>query len=185
VNLFQIALLTVALSLDLSGVCRTNGFVLRKADAAVSLRFILTLLLTLVMLALAGLGTGTAFSRLVGDAGRWIAIILFTGVGLKILFKSLQPKQEEMAFETYDFKSMVLPSFAAGINSFLITTGIGFLAPDIPLALLIFTLLMLLSSLTWLYLGRNKGPSAFKIQPGALGGFILMGAGLHLFIKII
>lgn len=184
-NLFEIALLTVALAFDLSGICLASGITLRDASAAVFLRFLLVLTSTQVMLSFAGLMVGSSLYGLVGGAGQWIALILFTGVGLKILFESLQHRPEEREFEASELKTMVMLALSANINSFIITTGIGFLTPDIPMSLLVIGVIMLLFSATWLFLGRTNGSSAFKFRSGAFGGLILVAAGLHLFIKLI
>jgi len=185
VNLFQIALLTIALTFDLSGICLASGFALRKADAAVTLRLLLVLLLTQIILSFAGFMVGTALSGPFGNAGDWIALILFTGIGIKILYELLFPKPGEKIFETPESGTLVRLALASSVNSFVITMGIGFLSPDIPMALLVFSILMLISSATWLYIGRTKGPFFLKTRVGALGGLILVAAGLHLFIKLI
>ena len=184
-NLFEIALLTVALSFDLSGICLAAGAMLRRADAAVSLRFLFVLVTTQVLLFFAGLMVGATLYNLVSEVGQWIALILFTGMGLKILFDSLQLKPGDRTFKTSELKTMVVLALASSINSFIIATGIGFLSPDIPMALLVIGVLMLLSSAIWLYLGRIKGSSALKLHLEYIGGLILVAAGLHLFIKLI
>lgn len=183
-NLFQIALLTIALSFDLSGICLASGFSLRKTDAGVSLRFLLVLASTQVLLSFAGLMVGTALYSLVGEAGQWIASILFTGMGLKILFEALQHKPEDRG-KTFELKTMVMLALAASINSFVITTGLGFLAPDIPMAMFLIGIIIFLFSAAWLYLGRIKGPKVFKSHLATVGGLIMVAAGLHLFIKLI
>lgn len=184
-NLFEIALLTVALSFDVSGICLASGAMLRKAEIAISFRFLLVLVTTQILLSFVGLMAGATLYNLVGEAGQWIALLLFAGMGLKILFESLQPKPGDRAFETSELKTMVVMALAASINPFIITTGIGFLDPDIPRAMLIITILMILSSAIWLFLGRIKGPSAYKYRMGTLGGLIFVAAGLHLLIKLI
>ena len=128
---------------------------------------------------------GASLYELVCEAGQWIASFLFGGLGIKILFESHQNKPEESLLETSELKTMVRLALAASINSFIVTTGIGFLAPDIPMAILIIGVLMLLLSAIWLYIGRIKGKSAFKFRSGTLGGLIMVAAGLHLFIKLI
>jgi manganese efflux pump family protein len=185
VNLFEIALLTVALSFDLSGICFASGALLRKADATVSFRFLLILFAAQVMLSFAGLMVGTALYTLVGESGQWIAFILFGGTGLKILFDSFQPKPDAGAFETSEVKTTVVQALAESINTFIITTGIGFLSPDIPKALLVIGVLMLFLPAVWLYLGRIKDRSAIKFRLSTVGGLILLAAGLHLLIKLI
>lgn len=184
-NLFDIALLAIALSFDLSGVCFASGALLHKAEAAVSLRFLFILDLTLVMLSLCGLMVGAALFAIVGEAGQWIALLLFIGTGLKIIFESLQPKTGDSAFAKSAVKTMVVLALGESINAFIITTGIGFLLPDIPKALLVISIILLLFSALWIYIGRNKGTSPFKFRLGTLGGLILVAAGLHLLIKLI
>ena len=80
---------------------------------------------------------------------------------------------------------MVVLALGESINAFIITTGIGFLLPDIPKALLVISIILLLFSALWIYIGRNKGTSPFKFRLGTLGGLILVAAGLHLLIKLI
>lgn len=184
-NLFDIALLAIALSFDLSGICFESGALLRKTEVTVSLRFLLILGLTLVMLSFGGLMVGAILFAIVGAAGQWIAFLLFSGTGLKIIFESLQPKKGDSAFAKSEVKTMVVLALGESINAFIITTGIGFLLPDIPRALLEIGIILLLFSAAWIYIGRIKGPSPFKFRLGTLGGLILIAAGLHLLLKLI
>lgn len=185
VNLFEIAVLAVALAFDLSGMCLASGILLRKAGSAESIRFLFVLITIHVMLFFAGLMVGATLYTLIGRMGQWIALILFTGTGFKILFKSFQLNSGEKVFETFELKTMIIPALAASINPFIIASGIGFLSPDIPKSMLVMGVITFLFTTALFYVGKIKGSSSLKLRLGSFGGLILVAAGLHLYIKLI
>jgi manganese efflux pump family protein len=185
VNLFEIALISLALAFNASGMCFAAGYSLGKSDTGIMVRFLFSLVTIQLLFSFAGLLIGKALSGLFPLAIDWIAISLLIMMGIKILYDALQTKPEEQAYSITDFKDRLRMSLAASVDPFIVFSGIGFLLPQLQATLLVAGATFLLFCSAWLIIGRIKGPSSSKFRFAPIGGLILLAAGLHLLIKLI
>jgi manganese efflux pump family protein len=185
VNLFEIALISIALAFNTSGICFRAASSPHKSDAGILLRMLFLLVTFQLLFSFAGLLLGKVISSVNSSVIHWIALSLMIMMGIKILFESFQGKPEYSSFNITDLKVVFRLSIAASIDPFVIFSGIGLLLPNIPDTLLLEGITFLLFISAWLIAGRKKGTDVFKLRLRPLGGLILLGAGLHLFIKLI
>jgi putative Mn2+ efflux pump MntP len=185
VNLFEIALISLALAFITSGLCFAAGYSLRKSDAGLMLRFLFLLVTTQLIFSFTGLLLGTAISKVFPFAIQWIALSVLVVMGLKTLFESLQSKQEDLTYDAAELKVIIRLALAASFTPFIVSTGIGFLSPNLPGSILVIGATFLLFCSAWLIIGRVRGAASLKIHLGSIGGLILLAAGLHLLIKLI
>jgi manganese efflux pump family protein len=185
VNLFEIALISLALAFNTSGICFAAVNNLRKSDAGITIRFLFLLVITQIIFSFIGLILGTAISRIIPSAIQWIALSVLIMMGLKILFESLQEKPQDWTFDITDLKVALKFSLAASIDPFIVSSGLGLFLPNLPNSILIIGATFLLFCSAWLIIGRARGTSPFKFRLRQTGGIILLAAGIHLFLKLI
>jgi manganese efflux pump family protein len=185
VNLFEIALISLALAFNTSGICFAAGNSLSKSDTGIMVRFLFSLVTIQLLFSFAGLLIGKVISGIFPSAIHWIAVSLLIMMGIKILYDALQTKPEEPAFKITDFKVRLRMSLAASVDPLIVFSGIGFLLPQLQDTLLVTGATFLLFYSAWILIGRIKGPSSSKFRFAPIAGLILLGAGLHLFIKLI
>jgi len=185
VNLFEIALISLALVFNTSGICFAAGYSMRKAESGVMWRFLFFFVITQILFSFAGLLIGKAISGIFPTAIQWIALSLLIMMGIKILYESLQAKPEDWPFEMNDLKVVFKLSLAASIDPFIVSSAIGFLLPNLPNTILVIGLTFLLFCSAWLIIGRVRGAASLRFHLRTPGGLILLAAGLHLFLKLI
>ncbi|MEI6749304.1 MAG: manganese efflux pump MntP family protein [Bacteroidales bacterium] len=184
-NLFEIALISLALAFNTSGICLAAGYLLRKSETGFMLRFLFILVTTQLIFSFTGLLLGKVISGIFPSAIQWIALSLLVMMGLKILYQSLQAKPEDWSFITNELRVVIRLSLATSIDPFIVSAAIGFLAPTLPNTILVIGATFLLFCSAWLIIGRIRGTASFKLRLGTTGGLILLAAGLHLFLKLI
>ena len=184
-NLFEIALISLALAFNTSGICIAAGLSLRKSDAGAMLSFLFLLVTIQLLFSFTGLLFGKVISGIFPSSTQWIALLLFILIGTKILYEWLQIRTEELSPDFTDMKVVLKMSLAAGIDPFIIFCGIGFLLPGLPETILVAGMTFLLFCSAWIIIGRSGGGASLKMRLIPVGGFILLAAGLHLFLKLI
>jgi putative Mn2+ efflux pump MntP len=185
VNLFEIALISLALAFNTSGICMPVGYSLRKSDAGLLLRFLFLLVTSQLIFSFIGLLLGKAISGMFSFQIEWIVLSFLLIMGIKILSESLQAKSEDLAFNNAGFRSVIKLSLMASVNPFIVFTGIGFIAPILPNTIVVIGATFLLFCSAWLIIGRVRGSSSLRFRLGQVGGLILLAAGLHIFLKLI
>jgi manganese efflux pump family protein len=185
VNLFEIALVSVALALNTSGICFAAGYSMRKSDSGIMLRFLLILVITQIIFSFSGLFLGAAICGLFPAAILWITLLVLIVMGLKIVYESMQAKPEDWTFDTTEIKVVIRLALAASIDPLIVFTGIGLLLPNLPNTILVVGVTFLLFCSGWIMIGRMKGAPSIKLRIRSFGGLILLAAGLHLLIKLI
>ena len=131
---------------------------------------------------LIGFFAGTLFAEWVCRFDHWIALILLGYIGGKMIYEGIHEKQEDTSSSRWSVGEIILLSVATSIDA--LATGVLFVpCPEVVwLAVGIIALVSLMFALTGYMLACRLG-NRLKLRTEIIGGIILIGIGLKIFIE--
>ena len=113
----------------------------------------------------------------------WIALILLSFIGIKMIVEAIKQKDEEEKKETLTFKLLIVQGIATSIDA--LSAGFTIAEYQILSALLcagIISAVTFAICIVGLLIGRKVG-KMFSTKAQIFGGIILIGIGLEIFIS--
>lgn len=112
----------------------------------------------------------------------WIALILLGYIGGKMLYESIKGDEEEAGKEALGFGTLMVQGVATSIDAL----SVGFTIADKSflealISVIIIAIVTFIICIAGLILGKKFG-TKFAGKAGILGGVILIGIGLEIFI---
>lgn len=112
----------------------------------------------------------------------WIALILLGYIGGKMLYESIKGDEEEAGKEALGFGTLMVQGVATSIDAL----SVGFTIADKSflealISVIIIAIVTFIICIAGLILGKKFG-TQFAGKAGILGGVILIGIGLEIFI---
>ena len=113
----------------------------------------------------------------------WIALILLLFIGGKMLYEGIKGNKEEDGPKTLGFKTLIIQGIATSIDAL----SVGFTIADHN-ALMAFVCALIIAAVTFvicfigLHIGKKVG-AKLSGKADILGGIILIGIGIEIFIK--
>lgn len=112
----------------------------------------------------------------------WIALILLGYIGGKMLYESVKGDEEEAGKEALGFGTLMVQGIATSIDAL----SVGFTIADKSflealISVIIIAIVTFIICIAGLILGKKFG-TKFAGKAGILGGVILIGIGLEIFI---
>lgn len=132
---------------------------------------------------LIGYYAGTMFATFFQKFSPWIALVLLAFIGGKMIWESLTPDpMEENSNNDFSVWNLIVLAVATSIDA--LATGVIFIpCPDIVwLGVGVIALVSLLFSLVGYLIGVYVG-KRFHVNVELIGGLILIGLGLKIFIE--
>lgn len=189
-DITEVILLGLGLSLDTFAVSLTFGMAGKKAPRAKLIRFLVIIGLFHGVMVLLGWFMGDKLSALVSDYDHWIAFILLALLGTKMIWDSFSSKcGGEFNPEALSFYRTVVLGLALSIDALITGFSMGMVhlavikngSPlcNITVAALVIGFCASLMSQIALGVGR-KVPAKLCDKAGLLGGIILILIGIKI-----
>ena len=183
-DILDILLLAVALSMDAAAVGMTHGM----TDPKMPLKRVLAIggffgafqaVMPLIGYALTGLIAG-AFLDVFEAASSWVSFILLALIGGKMIFDSLRESESGMSLPL-PLKTLMLLSVATSLDA--LAVGVSFSLVDSPIILpsVVIGLTTFTISLVGVYMGKLLGESVGE-KFGVLGGIVLICIGIKILL---
>ena len=188
-NIFELFILAIGLSMDAFAVSICKGLSLGKIKAKHMCIAGAWFGGFQALMPLTGWLLGTLFAKHIMRYSHWIAFILLAFIGGKMLLESIRQKKEEPSEETavcpnkVDFRELFLLAVATSIDA--LAVGVTF---SMMLDVNIFLSILLIGSITFLFalagvkIGNLFG-DRFEKQAGILGGCILLAIGVKILLE--
>lgn len=198
VTALEVCLIGISLAMDALAVSVTDGLCYKNLTKAIGITIPLTFGIFQAVMPLIGFfaayGLGQAFSELFDAIDHWIAFLLLSVIGAKMLLdaiKELRSKEEEITEKHYSFPEVIVQGVATSIDalfvgvSFAVTDGLKNSIPSVLLSVGIIGVITFIISLTGLLIGVKIG-NVLKNKTGItgiIGGLVLIGIGLKILIQ--
>ena len=184
-SILTIILLAIGLAMDCFAVSVCKG--LTSPHGYVP-RYIKPMLMALLFgifhatMPLIGYFAGSLFASFFERFAPWIALILLSFIGGKMIYDSLKSDDEEKHLADFSFLSLLSLAFATSMDT--LATGVIFIPHPQVLwwAVAIIAVTCFIFSLTGFIIGHLVG-TRLKLNVTVLGGIILILIGIKIFIE--
>lgn len=177
-TLLNILLIAIALSLDAAAVSAANGAHHHRMSFAKAVGISLLFGLFQFFMPLIGWLIGTGLETIVSQLDHWVAFILLSVLGVKMILESLKPVDEK----TIDIKSikiLILLSVATSVDALIVGMTFAFLPINIWIATVVIGIVTFLLSLVSVYIGKKCG-ERWGRESEIFGGLILIAIGIRI-----
>jgi manganese efflux pump family protein len=183
-NFASVLLLAVAMSTDAFAAAIGKGTALQHPRWSEALRTGVIFGVIEALTPLIGWWLGSAAAKYVTAWDHWIAVVLLSILGLRMIYEGLKPARDEDVPKPsrHSFWLLAATGFATSIDAMAVGVGLAFLSVDIvPIAATIglTTFLMVTAGVM---LGHVLGVVAGK-RAEMLGGLLLIGIGVAIWYE--
>lgn len=183
-DFITVLLIAVGLSMDSLSVSLANGIVMRKFIVRQCLKIALVFAIFQAGMTFAGWGLGYYFSGLINFIDHWIAFVLLSYLGGKMIYESLRKgdNEEHENVKLLSFKTICTLAIATSIDALAVGVGMAFLNSGIIMPVSIIFITTFLFSYFGLFFGYKSGKIKY-INVELVGGLILIGIGSKVLIE--
>lgn len=187
-SILTIILTGIGLSMDAFAVSLSKGFCLRKNILKNALKIALFFGISQAVMPLLGWLGGIYFESSIKFIDHWIAFILLSFLGGKMIYESLKEDDSEIAIECVledeeiKNKDLFILAIATSIDALAVGISFAFLSVNIISAISIIGIITFLICFVGVYVGKALG-NVLKKYSEILGGVILISIGLKILIE--
>lgn len=175
-----ILLIAVGLSMDSLAVCISGGIFMKKFCIRKSLKMAFIMGGFQGGMTLLGWMLGVRFSAFIADFDHWIAFLLLSYLGGKMIYESF--RQECSSLISLSDKTLLTLGIATSIDALAVGVSFAFLKTGIMFPAAIITVTTFILSLSGVccgfHFGKIKG-----LNVGLLGGVILISIGIKILLE--
>lgn len=178
-NLIELGIIAIGLSMDAFAISICKGLSLRKMEWDKSLVTGLYFGIFQALMPIIGYMLGIQFSHSIASIDHWIAFLLLSFIGVNMIKES---KEEESQNNLFDFKTMIPLAIASSIDALAIGITFAFLQVNITSAVIFIGLTTFSFSFVGVRIGNVFGLK-YKSKAELCGGVILILMGLKILIE--
>lgn len=124
---------------------------------------------------------GIRFTKYIENIDHWIAFILLSIIGGKMLIESIKGEEDD-EIDVHTNKKFLILAIATSIDALAVGVSLAFLNINIWLSILIIGAVTFVLSIIAVYLGEVIG-EFLKNKAGILGGIILIFIGIKILLE--
>lgn len=177
-NIFQIFLIGVGLSMDAFAISLCQGLSMRKVEFEHTVKTAFTFGIFQAIMPLAGFYVGSIFSNRISQYGNIIAFIILAYLGYKMIKEGRETDSGDCCSQAADMKKLLLLGIATSIDA--LAVGFTFsLVPDMNIyfSSVLIGITTFIISAAGVFTG-NKFGTLFESKAQYLGGSILILIGV-------
>lgn len=174
-------LIAFGLSMDAFAVSITKGMTRKKNLFPLALQLAFFFGLFQAVMPLLGFFLGKYISHWLGQMDHWIAFILLTGIGCKMILEAFKNQPEHSFRISLTMLTILGLSIATSIDAFAVGISFAFLKIQIISAVCIIGLMTCAISFIGVYIGKPFGRLLGRNSEW-IGGLILIGIGCKILL---
>lgn len=174
--------IALGLSMDAFAVSITSGFTVRQLKIHYALKIALFFGLFQAIMPLLGWTAGFGLRDFISSIDHWIAFVLLTAIGIKMIYEARIIKEEEKEVVILSIYALLLLSIATSIDAFAVGFSLSALNVSIVNPALIIGIITFILSFAGVFIGNRFG-HLFESKIEIVGGIILIGIGIKILIE--
>ena len=182
VDLLTLFLIALGLTMDCFAVSLAEGFSLRELRMRHALLVGVTFGFMHALMPTIGWFAGLGMRPYIHAFDHWIAFVLLTFVGGKMIYESFWRAEQGKRRNTEELMILFALAWATSIDALAVGLSFSFLRLNILLPVVLIGLVAFCVSLFGLYAGKHLGPR-FERYAGLAGGLLLIGIGLRVLLE--
>ena len=187
---WELFLLALALSADAFAVSVTNGFCMKKIVIKKTFVIALSFGVFQMIMPIIGFFLSVKYTEKIAQWDHYIAFILLGIIGVKMLIEGIRelksPEDNEQICTTYDKKlspaKLFVQSIATSIDALIVGISFAAMKVNIVAAAAFIGFVTFFLGVMGVFLGKKSG-DVLGSKAEVIGGFILFGIGLKIFIQ--
>ena len=185
-DILYIFVLAFALSMDALAVSVVNGFIIKKLRFTHAFRIAFSFGFFQAIMPFLGWSAGLMFRKHIEHIDHWLAFVLLSAVGSKMIYEALKPVKEvcEPGSEKnncLNHLTLFTLSIATSIDALAVGLSFSFLDMNIALPVIIIGAVTFFICLAGVYIGDRIG-HIFEDKLEIAGGVILILIGLRILV---
>lgn len=182
-SLFEIILIGIGLSMDAACVSMSNGMCY-KAKLKNVLSIGLAFGLFQGIMPIIGYYAGSIFSDQISQYDHWLALILLSIIGGKMLYEAIWCKNpdDDSCLPTLTFKLLLVQAVATSIDALALGVSFAAMSVNIYLAATVIAVTTFVLSIISVFIGNKVGTRLNK-KAEIFGGAILVLLGIKIFVE--
>lgn len=181
-TLIELIVLAVGLSMDAAAVSISNTLYLKKIGIKNILIMAVSFGFFQGLMPLIGFFAAASFEKYIVKYDHWVALILLTLIGGKMLNESLRANDEkEVKLNTLTFRMVGVQAVATSIDALAIGISLSVLKVNIYYAISIISITTFICCTLAILAAKRFGHLLGK-RAGIIGGIILILIGLKIFV---
>ena len=182
-NLLELLLIAVGLSMDAFSVSVCKGLTTRKFSLRMALTCGLWFGFFQALMPVVGYFLGEQFEGFVDAYAHWIAFGLLILIGANMIREAVWgEKEEDESSNSLDFKTMLLLAVATSLDALAVGVSFACIQVNIWLAVIIIGVTTFIFSVLGVKIGNVFG-SKYEKSAGIFGGIILILIGLKILLE--
>lgn len=178
-SFISILFLAIALAMDAFAVSITAGIVTAQVTSGYALKIAFCFAGFQMIMPLTGWWLGQALAEYMVRYDHWIAFLLLSGIGGKMIYESYQMKQNCEPINFNKISVLLLLGLATSIDAFITGVGLAMIDGNIVVIIAVIGLITFVLSLLGVKIGKRLGCLVEK-KAEVLGGVILILLGLKI-----
>ena len=174
--ILQIVLIAFALAMDAFAVSVAGGFAIRRVRLRHALTYGLWFGGFQALMPLLGWLGGMTLTNYISSIDHWIAFVLLSGIGGKMIYESFQIKEVEESKDPLEPKTLFLLAVATSIDALAVGISFALLKVTVFIPALVIGVVTFGMSYVGVYIGA-KGSHFFERKIEVAGGVILIAIG--------
>jgi putative Mn2+ efflux pump MntP len=170
-------ILFVALSLGLDVFAVSVGVGMKGTPRAVKIRIGIAFTVAEVSMTVLGVVAGQAAGKLLGDTAGYLGFAALVGVGIYMMYESMQQKEEGGGFDLSRGWGLFLGALSISLDSLGIGFSILYIGVPLGISLVFIAITSVISTTLGLALGNRLGAAAEE-KAALWAGIILVFTGL-------
>ena len=180
-DILSIFLIALGLSMDSFAVSVSNGLSIKNLTLSRNLLIAFSLAFFQAIFPLIGWFIGIEVVDYIRDFDHWIAFVLLSFIGLKMVYEGLQSDEQSKGVE-FSFKTLIMQSIATSIDAFVVGVSFALLDYEIAMPIVIIGVTTFIVSIIGLKIGNIIGDKIGK-SVEIFGGIVLIGIGTKILIE--
>ena len=181
-DFITIVAVAIGLSFDTFAVSLSYGIVRSRILFSQAVIIALVLALFQAGLLVAGYFLGSLISEIVKTADHWVALILLSILGLRMIIEGIRKKEGGEAKDFSKPLELITAGIGTSIDAFAIGVSFALLSIRIWYSSIIIGAVTFLASMTAIRIGKSAGSKLGK-EVEIIGGLILIGIGIKIFLE--
>jgi putative Mn2+ efflux pump MntP len=181
-EILTLILIGFGLTGDTLAVSITSGLSMSHIRFTQALRIAIVLSVFQALMPLLGWFLGLQIRDYIIEFDHWIAFVLLSIIGGRMIFESLKSEEEKKEFNPMKFNVLIGMAIATSIDALIVGISFAFISVDIVLTTSIIWFLTFMVAMTGVLIGKKTGNLLGK-KAEILGGVILIAIGVKILIQ--
>lgn len=181
-NLLNIIFISIGLAMDAFSVSITNGVTIKKMKKRYALKIALFFGGFQALMPIIGWFAGSAFKKHIESVDHWIAFVLLTFIGGKMIYESTIMEENEESKNPLDAFILLTLAIATSIDALAVGITLSVLKVNILNPAIIIGIITFIFCFAGVFIG-NKFGSLFEDKIEIFGGVVLIIIGLKILVE--